>query len=88
MVAEAAWYPDPTLEGRLHFWDGTGWTRPVSDQPPASDPIDGTLSHPQTPTAATPSRIRDYPPRVATESVVLVCTGDGTAVRRGLHARR
>lgn len=88
MAAEAAWYPDPTQEGRLRFWDGTGWTQHVSDQAPTSDPIDGTLPPPQAPSVAPPSQLRDDPSRVATESVVLVCTGDGTAVRRGRHALR
>jgi hypothetical protein len=65
MAAEAAWYPDPTQEGRLRFWDGTGWTRHVSDQAPASDPVAEAPPPPDAVPAALPSRVRGYPPRLA-----------------------
>lgn len=31
----AAWYPDPTREGRLRWWDGTAWTAQVRETAPA-----------------------------------------------------
>jgi hypothetical protein len=29
----AAWYADPTVSGRLRYWDGTRWTQHVSAAP-------------------------------------------------------
>jgi len=51
-MAAAGWYGDPTLRGRLRYWDGSGWTEHVSDGGgTASDPIAGL---PPAPPAAAP----------------------------------
>jgi len=41
-MASAGWYGDPTRDGRLRYWDGSGWTEHVSEGGgTASEPITG-----------------------------------------------
>ena len=38
--AAAGWYPDPTNQSDLRYWDGAGWTEHSSPATPPSEPAD------------------------------------------------
>lgn len=52
-MSAADWYPDPTRAGRLRYWDGSMWTRHVSENGEvASEPIEGIAPAPPRPESA------------------------------------
>jgi len=40
--AAAGWYPDPTNQSDLRYWDGAGWTEHSSPATPPSEPTDSS----------------------------------------------
>ncbi len=56
-MVTAGWYPDPTREGRLRYWDGSGWSEHVSEGGgTASDPITGDAPAPPRPDPPAPPK--------------------------------
>ena len=56
-VPVPGWYPDPEMEGRLRYWDGTRWTEHLAaPQAAVSQPVPPVHSAPLPPLAPAPFR--------------------------------